>query len=125
VLAALLVHASQVVSTHRPIDELWGEAPPPTARNVLQCHVSRLRRALHHSHDRGAPAQILSTQQHGYLLRVEPGQLDLHRFEELLAQARSASAEQDYEQARPGSCEPDGPGARFGNSHPGPDIYTV
>jgi DNA-binding SARP family transcriptional activator len=99
VLAALLVHANQVVSTHRLIDELWGEAPPPTARNVLQCHVSRLRRALHHSHDRGAPTQILSTQQHGYLLRVEPGQLDLHRFEELLAQARSASAEQDYEQA--------------------------
>ena len=27
--------------------------------------------------------------------------------------------------SRPGSCEPDGPGGRFGNSHPGPDIYTV
>ena len=49
VLAAFLLHADQMVSADRLIDELWGETPPATARNVLQCHVARLRRALHRS----------------------------------------------------------------------------
>ena len=43
-LAVLLVYANQVVSTDRLVDELWGQAPPPTARNLIQVYVSRLRR---------------------------------------------------------------------------------
>jgi DNA-binding SARP family transcriptional activator len=42
-LAVLLLHANQVVSADRLIDELWGDAPPPTAAKSLQVHVSRLR----------------------------------------------------------------------------------
>jgi DNA-binding SARP family transcriptional activator/predicted negative regulator of RcsB-dependent stress response len=97
-LSVLLVHANQVVSTDRLIEELWGEEIPSTARNVLQCHVSRLRRALHASRDGAGPDAVLVTRQPGYLLRVEPGQLDLHRFEELLGQARRASAAGDRPQ---------------------------
>jgi DNA-binding SARP family transcriptional activator len=91
-LSVLLVHANQVVSTDRLIDELWGEAAPSTARNVLQCHVSRLRRVLHAGRDSAGPDAVLTTRPPGYLLRVEAGQLDLHRFEELLGVARRASA---------------------------------
>ena len=41
VLAVLLLHANEFVSRDRLIDELWGEAPPPTARKAL----ARLRLA--------------------------------------------------------------------------------
>src|SRR4029453_4742780 len=92
-------HANQVVSTDRLIDQLWGEATPPTARNVLHCHVSRLRRALQAGAGGAGPDPVLVTRPPGYLLRVGAGQLDLHRFEELLAQARQASAEGDRPRA--------------------------
>jgi DNA-binding SARP family transcriptional activator len=45
-LAVLLLHAGQVVSADRLIDELWGEDPPQTARSVLQVYVANLRRIL-------------------------------------------------------------------------------
>jgi DNA-binding SARP family transcriptional activator len=60
-LAVLLLHANRVVSTDQLVDELWGEAPPPTARNVLQVYVSRLRQALHCCRDGGPAAPVLLT----------------------------------------------------------------
>lgn len=45
-LALLLLHAGQVVSTDRLTAELWGDAPPATAAKSIQVYVSRLRRAL-------------------------------------------------------------------------------
>ena len=46
VLAALLLHANEALSSERLIDELWGEAPPGNALKTLQVHVSRLRKEL-------------------------------------------------------------------------------
>ena len=45
-LALLLVHANEVVSTDRILDELWGEEPPRTAATSLQNLVSQLRKLL-------------------------------------------------------------------------------
>jgi len=98
-LAVLLLHANQVVSTDHLVDELWGEVPPPTARNLIQVFVSRLRRALHRGRDRSAPAQMLVTRPSGYLLRVGPGELDLDRFEALTADARRAATDGNLEGA--------------------------
>jgi DNA-binding SARP family transcriptional activator/predicted negative regulator of RcsB-dependent stress response len=98
-LAVLLVHANQVVSTDRLIDQLWGEAPPATARTVVQGYVSQLRQTLHRCGDGSAAGQVLLTRPPGYLLRVEAGELDLDRFEELGAQARRAAADGDLERA--------------------------
>jgi DNA-binding SARP family transcriptional activator len=103
-LAVLLVHANQVVSTDHLIDELWGEAPPPTARNLIQGYVSRLRQAMHHSGDESTPAQVLVSRPPGYLLRVEVGELDLDRFEGLTAEARQATAGGDLEDAAERWC---------------------
>ena len=81
-LAVLLLHANQVVSSDVLTDRLWGDDPPATAGKALQVYVSRLRKAL------GADA--LATRAPGYFVRVAPGQLDLHRFEELVTQAHGA-----------------------------------
>jgi DNA-binding SARP family transcriptional activator/uncharacterized protein HemY len=98
-LAVLLLHANQVVSTDQLVDELWGEAPPPTARNLVQGYVSRLRQALHRSRHGSATLPMLVTRPSGYLLHVEPGELDLDCFEGLTADARRATADGDLERA--------------------------
>jgi YVTN family beta-propeller protein len=101
VLTMLLLNANQVVSADRLIDALWGERPPPTANKSLHVHVSRLRRAL--DTNGRSPADpsdgVLVTRGHGYLLRVEPGELDLHRFRALFEEGREALAIGDAERA--------------------------
>jgi DNA-binding SARP family transcriptional activator/tetratricopeptide (TPR) repeat protein len=93
VLAILLLQAGQVVSTDRLIDELWGEQAPRTSVNIIQGFVAQLRRSLGGHPDGGAPECALITRPPGYLLQIPPGALDLHRFEELLAEARAAMHE--------------------------------
>ena len=86
-LATLLVsHRSDVVSAERLIDVLWDEDPPPTAAKALQVHVSQLRRAL--------GAETIVTRPTGYAVTLQPGELDLERFETLVDRARSAPPEQ-------------------------------
>jgi DNA-binding SARP family transcriptional activator len=88
-LVLLLLDPNRVVSRDRLIDELWGTSPPDTARTALQVYVSQLRKAL--------GRDLILTQPPGYLIRVSDGELDLHRFERLVATAR---AEEPAEAAR-------------------------
>src|SRR5690348_782968 len=86
-LVLLLTSANEVVSADRLVDELWGGAEPPRAAgNALQYHVSQLRKAL-------APENPIETREPGYLIKVEPGQLDLLCFEQLVAEAQDTSPE--------------------------------
>ncbi len=79
-LALLLIHPNEPLATDRLIDELWGEEPPLTAAKIIQNHVSQLRRVL--GDDR------LQTLARGYAFRVGPGELDVDRFRQRLADAR-------------------------------------
>ena len=83
-LAVLLLHPNEVVSTDRLIDELWGEDSPERAAAALRVNVSRLRKAL--------PQDVLATKSPGYVIRVEPEELDLHSFERLVDEGRSLLA---------------------------------
>jgi DNA-binding SARP family transcriptional activator len=86
-LAILLLHANEVVSSDRLVDELWGEEPPESGPTALQVRVSQLRKAL------GPAAARLETRTPGYVLRVESGELDLERFQRLVAEADGANPE--------------------------------
>jgi peptide/nickel transport system substrate-binding protein len=90
-LAALLVRANEVVSRDFLIGVLWGEQPPPSVDASLDTYVSRLRRTV-------GPDRVLRMPG-GYLFRVEPEELDLHRFETLVQSARDARAAGDTEEA--------------------------
>ena len=79
-LALLLLNRNHAVATDRLIDELWGDEPPAQATKTLQVYVSQLRKAI--------GADRLVTRPPGYLLRVDAGELDLERFEQLAAEAR-------------------------------------
>ena len=81
-LGVLLLHANEVVSTTRLVDELWGERPPATAEKLVQGYVHALRKQL------GPDALV--TQAPGYKLRLDPRALDLLEFERLTNDARGA-----------------------------------
>ena len=93
-LAKLLLHANQVVSTDELIEAVWGEEPPPTVKQSLQNHVAALRKAIEAGNGAGPP-RTLVTRDPGYLLRVDPERLDLHRFQRLDHEGRQALAAGD------------------------------
>ena len=81
-LALLLIHPNETVSSDRLVDELWGERPPGTPSKTLQVSVSRLRKAL--------GDDLIVTRDYGYELRVDPDSLDSRRFERLVAEGTAA-----------------------------------
>jgi WD40 repeat protein/DNA-binding SARP family transcriptional activator len=95
-LALLLLSANRVVPRERLIDELFADQGVNSADHALRNHVSRLRKAL-------APVTgdepRLAAQARGYLLRVESEELDLERFELLVAEGREALRAGDPESA--------------------------
>jgi predicted ATPase/DNA-binding SARP family transcriptional activator len=80
-LAILLIHAGEVISADRLIDELWGNDLPASPANALQVVVSRVRRSLGRS-----PALV--TRKPGYVLDVGPEELDARTFVQLVERAR-------------------------------------
>jgi YVTN family beta-propeller protein len=86
-LAFLLLSANRVVSRDRLIAELVPEQSGEAAARALTVQVSRLRKALS-SID--SPEPRLVARAPGYVLHVEPGELDLHTFERLVAEGRQA-----------------------------------
>ncbi|HEU5212182.1 MAG TPA: BTAD domain-containing putative transcriptional regulator [Gaiellaceae bacterium] len=90
-LVVLLLRRNEVVSTDRLIETLWADEPPATSVKTLQLYVSQLRKLL--------PAATLLTQSPGYTLRVSDDELDLTRFERLLADGRRALASGNAELA--------------------------
>jgi DNA-binding SARP family transcriptional activator/pimeloyl-ACP methyl ester carboxylesterase len=82
----LLVHANQVVSSGRLIEELWPGQPADRAADSLQVRLSELRKAFRSAGEAGR----LATQPPGYLLRVAAEELDALRFERLAAAGNAA-----------------------------------
>ncbi|MGZ4335357.1 MAG: nSTAND1 domain-containing NTPase, partial [Gaiellaceae bacterium] len=91
-LALLLLSANRVVSRERLINELFADQSVNAADHALRNHVSRLRKVL--APAAGDEPRVVARAP-GYLLRVEPAELDLERFERLVAEGREALATGD------------------------------
>ncbi|TDQ49556.1 BTAD domain-containing putative transcriptional regulator [Actinorugispora endophytica] len=91
-LAILLLEPGRGIGAERLIDEIWDGVAPAGAANALQALVSRLRRAL-------GEAAPLRAEPAGYRLDIDPADVDLWRFEELVEQGRRARAEGRVERA--------------------------
>jgi DNA-binding SARP family transcriptional activator len=91
VLALLLLRHNQIVPTETLIKELWGDDPPRSARSTLQTYVYKLRKLLSGSGD-GADAaageELLATKPTGYMATINPGDIDVWHFEQLVEQGR-------------------------------------
>jgi DNA-binding SARP family transcriptional activator len=85
VLALLLLNANEVVRIEQLVDELWGAEPPATAAKMVQNAVSQLRKLL-------GSSELLVTRPGGYVLQLDPDQLDVRRFERLVEAGRQALA---------------------------------
>ena len=91
VLAVLVVHRGEVVSSDRLIDEVWGEHPPATAAKTLQVYVSHLRKAL--------GPDVLVTRGGGYVLDLGADRLDRDQFESLVGDGHRALTDGDVDGA--------------------------
>ena len=100
VLAALLIHPGQIVSADTLISEVWGDAPPARAANLVSIYVLRLRRLMD---DPGG--QLLVTRAPGYRLQVSPDETDALLFEAMVRDGRRAFAAGDPEGAARGLNE--------------------
>ena len=87
-LALLLMRPNEVISAERLIDELWGEQPTATATKSLHVYVSQLRKELHASGN----GEVLLTRGNGYVAQVAPDDVDVARFERLVAEGRQLLA---------------------------------
>jgi DNA-binding SARP family transcriptional activator len=85
-LAALALEAGRVISKDQLIDRLWGDQAPARADHALENYVSQLRKLLGDS--------VIVTRAPGYVLAVEPEQVDSLRFERMIAEAHAAPAEE-------------------------------
>jgi DNA-binding SARP family transcriptional activator len=83
VLAAVLIDVNHVVPTGQLQGRVWGENPPPTARETLHSYLSRLRKALAGADDFG-----LTWESGGYVATVDATTVDVHRFRRLITGAR-------------------------------------
>jgi DNA-binding SARP family transcriptional activator len=99
VLAVLLLQGGRPIARQQMIRAVWGEEPPAHAVNLVQRHVSGLRRVLGHGGPGGAASFRLVWTDAGYLLALPAGALDLEVFESELRRARAARAAGQLEEA--------------------------
>ncbi len=79
-LALLALRPGQPVSADRLIDVLWDDGQAAHPANALQAQIGQLRRTL------GSAAIVTSDT--GYALNVDPDDVDVVRFERLVAQGQ-------------------------------------
>ncbi|WP_051831501.1 AfsR/SARP family transcriptional regulator [Streptomyces violens] len=96
ILATLLLSAGRVVPVAGLIEAVWGEQPPNTARSQIHICISQLRHKLA---DAVYDGRRIETRTYGYILRAEPGDLDVAVFRERVAAADLAAAHGRPEQA--------------------------
>ena len=84
-LALLALQRGQPVSADRLIDTLWGDGQAANPANALQAQIGQLRRTF------GAAAIVTSDA--GYALDVQPDQVNVVRFEQLVAKGRRLAAD--------------------------------
>ena len=90
-LALLALQRGQPVSADRLIDLLWGDRQAANPANALQTQIGQLRRTL-------GPAAIL-TSEAGYALTARPDEVDVVRFEQLVAKGQRLAADGEMEPA--------------------------
>lgn len=88
-LALLLIHRNQVVSTDQIIDEIWGEDQGRDRQNALWTVVSRLRTVLEPEREPRSEGTVLVSRPPGYVLSVDNTDLDAARFEALAVEGRA------------------------------------
>jgi predicted ATPase/DNA-binding SARP family transcriptional activator len=91
VLACLLLRRGRFVSREELIEALWAQQPPKSAVGSLHVYVHGLRRLL--------GAERIQSRGMAYRVHLQPGELDLEHFEELVEQSRNALQRREADRA--------------------------
>lgn len=94
-LGLLAVSPDELVSRESLIDALWGEDPPATAVNLVQAHVSRLRRVLDPGRSLRGGGGLLVSVGTSYRLQATADELDLLAFGQIVGRARAVRSAGD------------------------------
>lgn len=92
ILALLALNSGHVLPVSTLIEELWSDDPPPSVRTTMQTYIMQLRRLFQSAIADGParPKDILTTQCDGYLLNIDPHDVDVCRYEEKLRAGHKA-----------------------------------
>lgn len=88
VLCLLALNANRVTPIEKLLDAVWGDSLPSTARGQIQICISALRKLF-----AAVPGRtVIRTQPPGYVLSLEPGELDVELFHTRVAAGRAHAA---------------------------------
>jgi DNA-binding SARP family transcriptional activator len=99
VLGLLARRINHRVSLDEIIDAVWGSEIPRSAAACVHTYVAGLRRSLEPERSRRDSGDILVSTGGGYVLHIEPENVDVERFLRLHAQARRLNADGRPEQS--------------------------
>ncbi|WP_327236115.1 tetratricopeptide repeat protein [Streptomyces sp. NBC_01317] len=100
VLAVLALQSGRLVSVDTLIERVWDDAPPRAARAGLHSYVARLRKLLDHGGGSAGTSSPLAQQSGGYVLALDPEQVDVHVMRALVQRGGKAAGQQDHQEAR-------------------------
>jgi SARP family transcriptional regulator, regulator of embCAB operon len=95
VLAMLLMHPNTILGSDVITAEVWGSAPPASARNTLQSYIVHLRRCVAFEE-----STRIESDSYGYRLVVDESRVDLADFRSRLADAYEFRRRCESEAAR-------------------------
>ncbi|MFF9062467.1 BTAD domain-containing putative transcriptional regulator [Streptomyces sp. NPDC101213] len=99
-LSLLALNANHVVSVAQIVEEIWEYRPPSSAVAAVHTYVMQLRRSLYGA--RRGPGRTpgrLQTRDQGYILKLDPGELDLDRYEQQVRAGRATLEAGEYARA--------------------------
>lgn len=98
-LAMLALNAGHVVTVSALMEEIWDHSPPRSGIPTLQTYILHLRRKLQDAlvdNGRRTSKDILITRRTGYLLDVQPQDVDAVKYDQLSAAGRRAVNDGDF-----------------------------
>ncbi|GAA3209928.1 AfsR/SARP family transcriptional regulator [Nonomuraea helvata] len=98
-LSILAATAPRPVPMGELIAGVWGEDAPRNAEQSVYTYIAGLRRAFEPDRGRREPSRVLAGMSAGYVLQLEPTQVDAQLFAEWTAEARQVQRAGDDSQA--------------------------
>jgi len=95
--ASLFAAPGCLVTDERLIYQIWDERPLETVRNLLYELISDLRASLKAADPRAGA--LVKRGNGGYIVKVAPDQVDMHRFSSHLRQAQALTGQKDFARA--------------------------
>lgn len=89
-ICLLLINTNALVRKGDLIDEIWRDEPPASAESILHTYIYTLRKKVFSADP--STRDLLATRTAGYIARVPPDDIDVFRFEKLVARGRDELA---------------------------------